>query len=40
MASKDKGGGKASKTSAAKNLKQKRADKKQKKVQRTAHRTV
>lgn len=39
MASKDKGG-KASKTTAAKTLKQKRAEKKEKKVQRDEHRTV
>ena len=39
MASKDKGG-KAVKTSAAKTLKQKRADKKDKKQKGVEHRTV
>lgn len=40
MASKDKGGGKDSKTSAAKTLKEKRAEKKDKKRQKTEHRSL
>jgi hypothetical protein len=39
VASKDKGG-KAVKTTASKSLKQKRADKKEKKVRRDEHRTI